>query len=185
MVLNHKHLIVNAEILKPAKEGDERHMIEWLEAVVRAVNMKVVIGPHAHYCKADENEGLTASVNIETSHASLHIWDKTDPPLLRFDLYSCADYSVDTVMQYVMGFDPLLVQWVVLDRNDGLNIIERGSRSFFFNPRTDLPPEEPTPSSSDACTSPEAASGSRAAHPGIRISSVSSHTTNHPDDCSS
>ena len=126
--LDHKHLIVNAVIRKPPKEGDEPFMVEWLDAVVKAVGMKVVIGPHAHYCKADGNNGITASVNIETSHASLHVWDKTDPAIFRFDLYSCATFDVDTVLDYIEGFQPVELHWVLLDRNEKIGMKLEGYR---------------------------------------------------------
>lgn len=68
MKLDHQHMIVNATVTKPPREGDEGAVCDWLSELIEAVGMRTVIGPHAHYCKADENEGITASCNIETSH---------------------------------------------------------------------------------------------------------------------
>lgn len=124
MKLDHQHMIVNATVTKPPREGDEGVVCDWLSELIEAVGMRTVIGPHAHYCKADENEGITASCNIETSHAALHVWDKVDPPLFRFDLYSCAEFDPATVLGFVRRFDPTTMEWIVLDRNDGIRVGE-------------------------------------------------------------
>lgn len=125
--LDHKHLIVNATIENPAREGEENTILVWMSNLISAVGMKLVIGPHVHYCKADENEGITASCNIETSHASLHIWDKLDPALLRFDLYSCATFEEKIVLDYIKDeFDPIKVEWILLNRDTGIQIEKRG-----------------------------------------------------------
>lgn len=128
--LDHKHIIVNAIVRKPPGEGDEELVKDWLRRLIAAVKMKIVIGPHVHYCKADENEGITASVNIETSHAALHVWDKLKPAIFRFDLYSCATFDPDVVVDFVKEFDPMTVEYVVLDRNVWIGIGE----SQYFTP---------------------------------------------------
>lgn len=122
--LDHKHIIVNAVVKNPPKEGDEEFVKDWLRRLIAAVNMKIVIGPHVHYCKADENEGITASVNIETSHAALHVWDKLDKALFRFDLYSCATFDPQVVVDFIKEFDPTSLEFVVLDRNEWITIGE-------------------------------------------------------------
>lgn len=116
--LNHKHIIVNAVIRKPPTVHEELLVVHWLEQLIEAVGMKIVIGPNAHYCTAQDNEGMTASVNIETSHASLHVWDRLDPPILRFDLYSCADFDINTVLYFIKEFEATEIEYLVLDRND-------------------------------------------------------------------
>lgn len=125
-MLDHKHLIVNAEIRQPFVAGDEKTTCDWLSRVVQAVGMKAVIGPHAHYCTADGNNGITASVNIETSHAALHVWDKTNPKLFRFDLYSCSFFNPLVVIQMIEEFDPVVLEWVVIDRNQSIKSISNG-----------------------------------------------------------
>ena len=128
--LDHKHIIVNAVVRKPPKEGDEELVKDWLRRLISAVKMKIVIGPHVHYCKADENEGITASVNIETSHASIHCWDKLEIPSLKFDLYSCSDFQVNAVLGAVKEFDPYFLTWVLIDRDEGIRIVDRGQEQI-------------------------------------------------------
>lgn len=174
--LNHKHMIVNAVIANAPKEGSEKFIVEWLNELVKAVGMKVVIGPHAHYCQADGNNGITASVNIETSHASLHIWDKTVPPILRFDLYSCSDYDVNTVLNFIKGFDPLEIEYMVIDRNDThMKVSDWTQMKDFLK----LWPQHlvgQSPPSLNVCTTPEVPKGSQADHRGIHMVSASGHT---------
>lgn len=116
MELNHKHLIINAVVAKPPVDVDLT--IDWMKRLIDAVGMKIVIGPHAHYCTADENNGITAACCIETSHASLHAWDKLDPPILRVDLYSCATFDKFKVFNLIKEFDPYQIDWMILDRNN-------------------------------------------------------------------
>jgi S-adenosylmethionine/arginine decarboxylase-like enzyme len=121
MQLDHKHLIVNATVKKPLVDVDLT--IDWLKRVIDAVGMKIVIGPHAHYCTSDENEGITAACCIATSHASCHFWDKLDPALFRFDLYSCATFDKDIVLDLIKEFEPITIDWIMIDRNEELKII--------------------------------------------------------------
>lgn len=121
MNLNHKHLIVNAFVQDPPKEGDEQKVIDWMNKLIKDIGMKIVFGPFAHYCKAEGNNGITASCNIETSHCSLHCWDKLEKPILRFDLYSCADFDVQFVLRQISRLSDVLpndLNYVILDRNE-------------------------------------------------------------------
>ena len=118
MKLDHKHIILNATVKNPLIDVEETK--NWLKRLVDAVGMNIVIGPHAHYCTAEDNNGITAFCCIETSHVSLHVWDKTDPPLLRLDLYSCATVDPNIVLKLVNEFDPIELSHIMLDRNDGI-----------------------------------------------------------------
>lgn len=115
MELDHKHLIINATVSKPPV--DVSITVDWMRRLISAVGMKLVIGPFAHYCTADDNNGITATCCIETSHASLHAWEKLDPPILRVDLYSCANFDIFKVFELVKEFDPYELDWMLLDRN--------------------------------------------------------------------
>jgi S-adenosylmethionine/arginine decarboxylase-like enzyme len=140
-------MILNAIVRNPPKAGDEENVVRWLRKVVEAVGMKLVIGPHAHYCKADENEGITASCNIETSHCSLHVWDKLDFAIFNFDLYSCAAFDPEVVVELVKEFDPWKLEWIVMDRNEGFKVHE--ARVVYLgekpSPRTPASPSKPRP----------------------------------------
>lgn len=123
--LDHKHLIVNAVVRKPLICPRETE--KWLKDLVEKIGMKIKIGPFADYCLAEGNNGITGAVCIETSHCSIHVWDKADPPYMRLDVYSCAFFDVETVLTHVVqSFDATSVKHMVLDRNDDNIILDKG-----------------------------------------------------------
>ena len=82
--------------------------------------MVCAAGPISSYVTKKGNEGLTAAVLIETSHISIHVWDKADPALIQFDLYSCKDFNVDIVLTHFSVFNPVHIEYMLLDRNEKL-----------------------------------------------------------------
>lgn len=129
---DHRHLVLNAHGLAwPVVSAAA--LSEWLLSVVAAVGMKVLDGPHAVRCDTPGNEGVTGTVVIETSHASIHIWESKDAaadgPFLRFDLYSCKTFGTGAVARLLIdAFGPAFMSWHVVDRNGrGLELIEEGS----------------------------------------------------------
>jgi S-adenosylmethionine/arginine decarboxylase-like enzyme len=122
--LDHKHIIVNATVKQPLVdvEGTKK----WLKDLVEAVNMKIVLGPFAEYCNAEGNEGITGCVCIQTSHCSIHVWDKLKPAIMRLDLYSCDTFERETVLNHLKYFEPITYEWITLDRNDKIKILEQG-----------------------------------------------------------
>ena len=124
MNLDHKHIIVRATVKKPPTEVD--YSIDWMKRVVDAVGMKIVLGPFAHYCDAKDNEGITGMCCISTSHLSLQVWSKIEPPVVHFDLYSCATFDVYTVLGMLCEFEPYSYDWVMIDRNETLKVYEHG-----------------------------------------------------------
>jgi S-adenosylmethionine/arginine decarboxylase-like enzyme len=122
--LDHKHIIINAAVKKPFMKVKETKT--WLCELVEKVNMEIVVGPFAKYCKSDDNEGITGVVSIATSHASIHCWDKKDPPIVRFDLYSCDTFDKNVVLKHMEVFDPYFLDWVLIDRNKTVMILDQG-----------------------------------------------------------
>ena len=90
-LLQHKHLLIRAEVNDPIK--DEKELKKWLKQLVKIIDMKIVKGPYASYVNKKGNRGVTGFVMIETSHIAIHIWDEPDPALVQFDVYSCADFT--------------------------------------------------------------------------------------------
>jgi len=86
--------------------------------------MKVVAGPTSVYVNEEGNEGLTGTVTLATSHASIHIWDNDKPPMFQFDLYSCSEYSPQVILDHLNEFDLNEYEYVFIDRNDGIKIID-------------------------------------------------------------
>jgi len=65
--------------------------------------MKVVAGPTSVYVNEPGNEGITGTVTLATSHASIHVWDNVKPAMFQFDLYSWFGLEKAT--------------WTMIDRN--------------------------------------------------------------------
>lgn len=122
MDLNHKHIIVTAHITNPPI--DDKIVNDWLIELVNKVNMKILFGPHTTYCETVGNIGVTGVVCIETSHASIHIWNEASPPFLKFDLYSCKDFSTDDIINHLNYFGLIDYEYMILDRNNGIEIKE-------------------------------------------------------------
>lgn len=73
---NHLHLIVKGHFKNPPIEIDIIN--EWFISLVNKVSMKVVAGPTSVYVSEEGNEGLTGTVTLATSHASIHVWENTN-----------------------------------------------------------------------------------------------------------
>lgn len=117
MKKNHKHLVLNASVRHPIT--DEEVCKNWLEKLVEIIDMKILIPPVAKFCDTEKNEGVTGTVVIETSHASIHVWHKEEEPYIRMDVYSCKDFPVDSVVEFVKStMDIIHGGFVLIDRND-------------------------------------------------------------------
>lgn len=113
---NHIHLVLNATVTEPIT--DETACKKWLEKLVEIIDMKILIPPVAKYCDTPGNEGVTGTVVIETSHASIHIWSNEPVPYIKMDVYSCKTFDPWSVVQYLQ--DTMGVakgSFVILDRN--------------------------------------------------------------------
>jgi S-adenosylmethionine/arginine decarboxylase-like enzyme len=123
---NHLHILVKGYMSSPPKR--EILLNEFFKSLVRKVGMKVVAGPTSVYVDEPGNEGLTGTVTLATSHASIHIWDKEKPAMFQFDLYSCSEFTPNQIFEeidYWFGLDS--AHWVMFDRNgDTIAEIDRG-----------------------------------------------------------
>ena len=65
-ILEHKHLIIRAELKNPPKCAEA--IQDWMKVLVDKIGMKILMGPYAVYSDMVGNQGLTAVTIIETSH---------------------------------------------------------------------------------------------------------------------
>jgi S-adenosylmethionine/arginine decarboxylase-like enzyme len=115
--------LLNAAIKTPITETSEA--IAFLANLVESIDMKIVQGPFASYVSAEGNRGVTATVMIETSHIAFHIWDEKQPAEMKFDLYTCGALDSAKVLQKVdQQFGLIEAKWMVIDREDGFQVIE-------------------------------------------------------------
>ena len=123
-LLVHKHLIIRAEAIKPPV--DEKLLKEWFLEFVKAINMKLFMGPYVKYCEMKGNRGITAVAIIETSHITMHIWDEVSPALMQFDVYSCGDLNVEDICRKIENdFEIRKMEFKFLNREAGLQEISK------------------------------------------------------------
>ena len=123
---NHLHLLVKGYIKTPPQT--ENVLNEWFRQLVTKVGMKVVAGPTSVYVNEPGNEGITGTVTLATSHASIHVWDNDNPPMFQFDLYSCCEFSPKVVLKHIDDwFELIEAHYQMIDRNgNDFKIIESG-----------------------------------------------------------
>ena len=100
----------------------------WFTQLVNNVGMKVVAGPTSVYVDEPGNEGITGTVTLATSHASIHVWDAEKPAMFQFDLYSCSEYTPHQVLDHIDEWFGLeSATWQFIDRNtDEFIVIDSG-----------------------------------------------------------
>ena len=81
MQLDHKHLL-RAEVDDCPKKA-LHEILEWMKQLINKIDMKLMQGPSITYVDQPGNRGTTCMALIETGHIVMHIWDETNPGLLR------------------------------------------------------------------------------------------------------
>lgn len=122
---NHLHLLVKGHVKNPPKS--EAILNQWFKELVNKVRMVVLAGPTSVYVDEPGNEGITGTVTLATSHAAIHVWDKQEPSMFQFDIYSCSCFEVTEVIEHLNQFELLDCEWLFIDRNEGLKITDKGS----------------------------------------------------------
>ena len=115
MIREHRHLIVRAYVNNPPKS--EEALAEWCKETISLVGMKVIGGPLVVRGEMKDNEGLTAVAVLDFSHLSVHTWDRVNPALIEFDLFSCKDFNVENVIEKINEFDTLDFSYMFIDRD--------------------------------------------------------------------
>jgi S-adenosylmethionine/arginine decarboxylase-like enzyme len=129
-VPNHLHLIVRGFMVNPPTSEDVLN--SFLIELVDRVRMEILTGPHSVYCHDLGNEGVTGTVTLSTSHASMHVWDQKDPALFQFDIYSCSEFTSEEVLSLLdEKFSIFDVTYLFIDRNEK-EFFEK-ERGFFNN----------------------------------------------------
>jgi S-adenosylmethionine/arginine decarboxylase-like enzyme len=116
-ILEHKHIIIRAEVSRPIVKKTKG--IEFLNKIIKEIDMKSMYGPVSSYSKLPGNKGLTAFAIIETSHIALHIWDEVNPALVQLDVYTCGPFEPQRVLNVLQELKPKKVEYKYLDREKG------------------------------------------------------------------
>lgn len=117
-VLEHKHLIVRAELNNPPQCTQQ--IEEWMRNLVDDIGMKILMGPYCVYSDMVGNRGLTAVTIIETSHIALHVWDECEPALAQLDVYTCSTLDIQDVFRAIQLWNPIKVEYKFIDREHNL-----------------------------------------------------------------
>ena len=120
-VLQHKHLIIRAELNNPPK--NTTYINDWLTNLVECINMKILMGPYSVYSDMEGNQGLTGVVIIETSHIAIHVWDEVQPALMQMDIYTCSELNIQDVFASIEVFEPTKVEYKFIDREHTLTLL--------------------------------------------------------------
>ncbi len=122
-VLEHKHLIVRAELENPPYSVTE--IKQWMVHLVDKINMNILMGPFAVYSDMVGNQGLTAVTIIETSHIALHVWDECEPAIAQLDVYTCSSLNIEDVFDAIQSWHPIKVEYKYIDRENELTLTEK------------------------------------------------------------
>ncbi len=125
-ILEHKHLIVRAEVNNPPKNPEL--MAEWMSNMVEALGMRAEFPPRAFYSNMTGNRGLTCDVILNTSNAVIHTWDEVDPGLFMLDVYTCGALDPNIIFGLLEEFKPIKIEYMYLDREHGLKVLETGNK---------------------------------------------------------
>ncbi len=109
----HKHLRVRAYVEQPLYS--QAAIEDWIERMCMwGLDMKIMKGPEFYFATSEINRGWTATAIIEFSHISLHIWELEG--LIEFDAFSCKDFDVEKVMEFIKEFQPTKIFYDITDR---------------------------------------------------------------------
>ena len=123
-ILEHKHLIVRAEIKNPPYSPND--IKQWMRELVNKIGMNILMGPYAVYSDMEGNAGLTAVTIIETSHIAMHVWDEVSPALMQLDVYTCSTLDINDVFAALQIFEPSKVEYKYIDREHDLTMLNQG-----------------------------------------------------------
>ena len=119
----HNQLLING--FSDTPPTDEAFIKQWMEDLVKQIDMKIIQGPYTAYVTKEGNRGLTAIVMIETSHIALHVWDEDQPGMIQFDLYTCSTLPVQDVIDNLKNNLGLKdYRYMVIEREQGFNVLE-------------------------------------------------------------
>jgi len=123
-ILEHKHLIVRAEVRNPPK--DTKMMEQWMSNMVAEIGMNELAPPRAIYSDMVGNRGLTCDVLLNTSNACIHTWDECDPALFMLDVFTCGSLDIQLIFKLLQCFDPIKIEYKYLDRSKELTLLDKG-----------------------------------------------------------
>ena len=125
MQLDHKHLVLRAEVTECPSQDSLNEVLNWMKELIVKIDMKLMQGPTISYVDQPGNRGTTCMALIETSHIVIHIWDEPNPGIVQLDIYSCKEFNLSTVIHHIeQYFHVCNMQYKFLDRTTGMTVID-------------------------------------------------------------
>ena len=134
-LIHHNHLLIRMELIKFPIKKDIKFVKNLCKKIISLINMKLLGKPNIYYLDEQiENEGITGTCSIETSHLSFHIWNSPEKEilqnkksigLLQFDIYTCGILTkeyIKIILKNLKIFIPTRINIDVLDRKKNLKI---------------------------------------------------------------
>lgn len=134
MSLRHRHLMISAEVKSPPSDAEELNA--WLTLLVKRIGMQIaespdlIKNPQSYFCEKNGNQGMTGVVILETSNCTVHTWSEDFPAKFEFDLYSCAEFNPDEVLDLIDIFGIIKHNSLLIDRQRGLTIVNQYLPTF-------------------------------------------------------
>lgn len=113
----HRHILVTGYLVEAPQAEYVAFLEDWFKRLVEAVDMKVLINPICVWCDDEGNEGVTGMVGITTSHSTIHFWSG-EPSYYKFDLYSCKDFTLESVAEMLKELGTYKLTYTMVDRTD-------------------------------------------------------------------
>jgi S-adenosylmethionine/arginine decarboxylase-like enzyme len=118
--IQHKHFIGRFQVENPP--SNIGYLEDWMRELIDAQGMQLLNGPHVEYVMDLGNRGLTGVAIIKTSHLAIHVWDEAEPGLVQLDFYTCSHLDLDLIMRAVEPWGVIDHQFLVIDRENNLDL---------------------------------------------------------------
>jgi S-adenosylmethionine/arginine decarboxylase-like enzyme len=117
----HYHLIIRLELEEMPDKAED--LTSFVDELANEIGMKIVYGPKAIHLPYPETEGWSCFAIITSSHISVHTWNKSDPPLMQVDIFSCNAFSKKKVIDFVNSTLKVKnIKEVFIDRTSALKV---------------------------------------------------------------
>lgn len=93
---------------------------------LKILGLSIEANPISYYCNLEGNKGLTAVAILETSHCAIHIWDEDEIATLQFDLYSCADFTIEQILPVISKMNIIEAEYKFINRDNGIDVFKSG-----------------------------------------------------------
>jgi S-adenosylmethionine/arginine decarboxylase-like enzyme len=122
-MIEHKHLIVRAELDWFYQKHQSDNLYFWFKDLIKDMDMNIMSGPYLAYNEKPGLEGWSGVCIIETSHVALHVWDREKPVIAQLDVYTCGSLESDVIYKYLNKFNVLKHDAITLDREHKIEIL--------------------------------------------------------------